>query len=283
MGFSKGDWIADLRPGARARGFFFLSRGRPTVLRDASGALPLLNANPQPGECGPVLVTGVTLAADGMHGISPRAIVPIHPWTGSPFAIPPCACPARGAVLRLHRHLESIPDPETRLLLTRFFSDPAYMQRFLTAPASLNHHHARPGGLAEHTAEVLDTLSLMAARLNDEERSLVSAAAMLHDAGKAFEYRHALHLSPRGRLIGHETTLIERLAPFLDTVWPFGHPKRLLLIHLLTAKPAPAWTGIRSPRTELCALLRFADRWSIERDLRRSRDPSIFQPGKTSA
>lgn len=265
MTSDKGAWAANLQSGQIVRGCFTLLGGRHPRLMDASGIIPMDMKMTTIIREGPVHVTGEVVDASHRLCIRPVSLIPLSGWTGNPFALPPEPLPNHGVAMALYRHLKDIPDDETRALLVSLFGDPPFLRRFLNAPASIRHHHAWPGGLALHTVEVMDTISRLADRLDSTSRALLLAAGMLHDAGKAFEYAGA-RLSQRGRMVGHDISLIEMLTPTLDRFWPFGHPKRLLLMHLLTARPAPAWTGIRQPRTELCSLLRFADRWSIERD-----------------
>ena len=75
-------------------------------------------------------------------------------------------------------------------------------------------------------------------------------AGLLHDTGKADEYRwvhRRFELSDRGHLIGHRHTLLEWLAAAraqYRVMVPEAH--YLALIHVLTAaKGAPAWLGLR--------------------------------------
>ena len=56
-------------------------------------------------------------------------------------------------------------------------------------PASLSHHHARPGGLMEHTIEVCGIVSSIFASGNVKgHRDVAIAAALWHDWGKTLEY-----------------------------------------------------------------------------------------------
>lgn len=251
------------------RGFFRLERAAGNsslTLTDTSGHVPI----------NPIHVKGVDypignivwvsgMASQHASSLSVRllAMVPAIRWTGNPFALVKPHSPGYFVADRLCRHVQSITDSDLSRLISHLFSDPSIQNGFMSAPASIRHHHAYPGGLAVHTCEVMDIASQIAGTLNKQEYSLVMTACLLHDAGKVLEYaKGGRRLSSRGEMLGYEITLLEMLAPIADRIWSRGHPKRLMLFHLLTAKPAPQWTGIRHPRSRLVSIVRFADRWS---------------------
>lgn len=94
----------------------------------------------------------------------------------------------------------------------------------LDAPAARGHHHARPGGLLEHTWSMF--------QLADElinhydylygncaiDRGVLIAAVVLHDLGKLVEMSgpYASEYTTEGRLIGHiviGAEMVDRFAP----------------------------------------------------------------------
>jgi len=271
----KGTWIDQAMTGQQIQGFFRLTRGDrafPASLTDASGCLPIAN------DCA-VQVRGLinkVVWASGMaethdHAVTVRlaSALPAICWTGNPFALANPESPGYPVAGRLYNHVQNIRDQELTKLIEEFFSDTSLFKGFMIAPASIRHHHSNPGGLAIHTCETMEVADRMAALLSEQDHALVMTACLLHDAGKVFEYQcGGRWLSPRGRLLGHEITLLEILAPIADRIWSLGDPKRMMLLHLLTAKPAPQWTGIRHPRTRLVSIVRFADRWSVEGDIK---------------
>jgi putative nucleotidyltransferase with HDIG domain len=100
----------------------------------------------------------------------------VHPsWVPDPGQL--------AALLRLVGTLS----PVASRLIHAVFENNGDARSFLRAPASLNDHHAYPGGLLKHTVEVTnfaDSLRLGASI----DRDLLVAAAILHDIGKAREY-----------------------------------------------------------------------------------------------
>jgi len=262
----KGTWVSQIRANTAVRGFFRLEldhHAKPQ-LSDASGCIPLTTQQPIDLKSCIGRVNWISGHALEQQ-VQVMAALPAIRWTGNPFALVDPSLPGSLVAAALCRHVQQIRQPEVRQLLDQFFCDQSVMKLFMTAPASLRHHHAFPGGLAIHTCEVMDMAHRMASDLSPEEHALVMAACLLHDAGKIYEYTSNHHcLTPRGRLLGHEVTLLELLAPIADRIWSRGHPHRLLLVHLLTAKPAPQWTGIRHPRSQLVSIVRFADSWSAD-------------------
>jgi len=278
---NKGDWVREIRAGNTVQGFFRMERGRKDRslrLTDVSGSIPILSNK----------VTSVSNLAGKVvwaSGFAERcgfaltlqliAAVPAICWTGNPFALTQHGLSEMEDIVALAEHVRRIEDKELKQLIDDIFSDAALLHAFLNAPASIKHHHAWPGGLVKHTREVMDMAVHISACLIQSERDLVMTACLLHDAGKAFEYQQGGRwLSPRGRLLGHEITLLELFSPVADCIWSHGNPKRMMLLHLLTAKPAPQWTGIRHPRTRLVSIVRFADRWSIDEDVQGHRSES---------
>ncbi|RMG50011.1 MAG: HD domain-containing protein, partial [Gammaproteobacteria bacterium] len=263
----KGIWVSDIKPDLGFSGFF-LTRCRAAaraMLLDSSGTIELPLSDGTRLDSGRLVWISSRPVQDG-HRPPIISALPVQKWSGNPFAFIEPDLPGYPSAKSLHDHIEHIADPEIRQLLYAFFGDRQLLRAFMKAPASIRHHHAWPGGLATHTLETLDMASRITTDLRQGESDLVTAACLLHDAGKAYEYTAGgTRLSRRGDLLGHEVTLLELLSPALDSIWERGHPKRLLLLHLLTAKPAPRWTGIRHPRTRLVSLVRFADQWSANR------------------
>jgi 3'-5' exoribonuclease len=60
--------------------------------------------------------------------------------------------------------------------------------KFAQAPASIKHHHAYTGGLAEHTLEVLRYLETMIVMFPEANKDVLITAAVWHDYLKVREY-----------------------------------------------------------------------------------------------
>ena len=178
-----------------------------------------------------------------------------------------------------------------RHLFNAILWDAGRCERFVTGPGSLNGHHARRNGNLCHTVEVAEQALALSeasqARVSDNGGGaqplscpdVLLLAALLHDAGKADEYeltRSGYRLSDRGRLIGHRQTVIEWIAAARERSMPIPEGPYLALIHALTsARGAPAWLGMREPRTLDATLLSTADRLSGTEDLMQACAPRL--------
>jgi len=195
------------------------------------------------------------------------AILEVSNSEGSGLLLAPFNVPFPEESIQTAKLLDNIEEPSLKALIDRLLADRSFLTSLLTAPASLRHHHAYPGGLIRHTRETMAIVLANSGDLKPIERDILLSAAFLHDLGKAYEYGPNNRLTNRGDLLGHEVTLLEMIAPIMNSIWNINDPIRLALLHFLIAKPAPQWTGIRHPRTMLVNILRFADKSSAEADL----------------
>lgn len=166
-----------------------------------------------------------------------------------------------------------------RHLFNAIFWDARRLHRYLVGASSMKGHHSNPSGNLRHTLEVAEQALKMADGQTLVCMDVLLMAALLHDAGKADEYRlgHAgLELTTRGRLIGHRHTIIEWIAAAVATsriLIPEAH--YVGLIHALTsARGAPEWLGMREPCTLDAILLSTADRLSGQVELMTRHSPA---------
>lgn len=181
-----------------------------------------------------------------------------------------------------------------------FWEHPQRLWAFLHAPASLAHHHACRHGLLRHSLEC----ALQAARLSrsdpEADPGVLLLAALLHDVGKAGEYEawlgpraHAdprgpqrAGLSLRGELLGHRLTGLEWMAQArarLPATLAPSEAQALAVYHAIHACHAPAWVGLRSPRTPEAHYLASVDALSghlelMERLWRQGRAQGVRHP-----
>jgi len=135
----------------------------------------------------------------------------------------------------IRSELVGIKDPVLAKLLSLFFDDGDFRQRFLAAPAAKLWHHAYLGGLAEHTLAVCRLAHAAAANYELLDHQLLLTGALLHDIGKIPEFRVTTFIdySDEGRLLGHivlgDQMLKERLAKVRD----FPQEKAMRLRHMM--------------------------------------------------
>jgi len=179
----------------------------------------------------------------------------------------------RALVERARALVDALPRPMAFLFNAMFWDGRRFM-RFVVGPSSLNGHHNGRNGNLLHTVEVAETALKLAENRNGVCLDVLLMAALLHDAGKADEYkfnyrRGIFEISDRGALIGHKLTILEWIAAAMAKsriLMPETH--YLGLVHALTsAKGAPDWVGVRESRSLEAMLLSTADRLSGQQDL----------------
>jgi 3'-5' exoribonuclease len=108
-------------------------------------------------------------------------------------------------------------------------------EAFRRAAAARNYHHARRGGLVEHTAQMMRAAIALAAVYPRLNRDLLLAGVLFHDAGKVWENNVAktgfgIEHSERGELIGHISLGLE----LVNDLWR----------QLLAEDAFAAWAGL---------------------------------------
>lgn len=106
---------------------------------------------------------------------------------------------------RLVELVRSWTDPALRCLAECFLGDQEFMERFRQAPAGVKYHHAYPGGLLEHTVQVMESAAAVASCYSQIDRTLLLAGAFFHDLGKIEELstEGQLGYTVEGQLVGH--------------------------------------------------------------------------------
>jgi 3'-5' exoribonuclease len=135
-------------------------------------------------------------------------------------------------------------DPRLRLLSQLFLQE--HGEKFRRAAAARDYHHARRGGLLEHTAQMMRAGAALQAVYTDLNWDLVRAGLLLHDSGKLWEldYQPQGFVAPMtttGELLGHISIGIElanKLWRALESVPEFSEataqpPREMVRQHLL--------------------------------------------------
>lgn len=147
--------------------------------------------------------------------------------------------------------VDTMADPRLKLLCRTLLTD--FEGRFRRSAAARGYHHARRGGLVEHTAGVMRTADALCRAYPDLNRDLLLAGALFHDCGKMWENAYGEHgltmpYSDSGELLGHITIGIELINNLWKSkvatetnkaVWkslaPATEQVRLHLLHLIAA------------------------------------------------
>jgi 3'-5' exoribonuclease len=168
-----------------------------------------------------------------------------------------------------------IADPRIKALCELFLKDLG--DRFRRTAAARNNHHARRGGLVEHTAQMMRTAEAICVAYPSLNRDLLTAGVLLHDSGKLWENSlpadgFIMPYDERGELMGHipigmELTnrLWRDLASHPDhEAWKKMSPRiddvRLHLTHLILAHHGELmWGSPVLPKTPEAFALHYID------------------------
>ena len=148
------------------------------------------------------------------------------------------------------RLVASMRDPRLLALAEALLS--GHEARFRRAGAARGYHHARRGGLVEHTAGVMRTAHALCEAYPQLNRDLLLAGALFHDCGKMWENGYPEHglampYSDAGEMLGHISLGIEVINRLWARVcteerkqeWsalsPSSEQVRLHLLHLVAA------------------------------------------------
>lgn len=188
------------------------------------------------------------------------------------FETVPTAWIRQRALVQRARVLWEQLDGPLKALVNAVLWAPDRFRRYITGPSSLAGHHSDWHGNFAHSVEVAEQALRLGAA--PSKASLLIAAGLLHDAGKAEEYRYDAKrkrfiLSDRGVLIGHRNTLLEWLgAARAGSPIALAETRYLALLHAVSAaKGAPPWLGLREPCSMEATVLSAADRLSGQMEL----------------
>ena len=150
-----------------------------------------------------------------------------------------------------------LQNEDLRQLFDLMVSDAEFWEDFCQAPAAKGMHHARIGGLLEHSVNCL-RIARSLAEIYPVDRDLLLFGAIFHDVGKVRELSWnagGFAYTTEGRLLGH-VVLGERLVSQYVAMLP-GFPEELALrlSHLLVAHQGETEYGSPERPQTLEALL----------------------------
>src|SRR6267378_6671743 len=168
----------------------------------------------------------------------------------------------------------TIGDPRLRALCDAFVNDLG--ERFRRTAAARNYHHARRGGLVEHTAQMMRIANEIAPLYPQLNVDLLLAGILFHDSGKLWENAlpengFVMGYDERGELIGHISIGLElvnslwrKLSAENADAWkdfePASEDVRLHLLHLIGAHHGePEFGSPVSPKTPEAMTLHYID------------------------
>lgn len=139
----------------------------------------------------------------------------------------------------LAQSIKSIVDPRLRALSEMFMTE--WGERFRRTAAARNYHHARRGGLVEHTAQMMRVAIAVAPLYPELNVDLLIAGILFHDSGKLWENQFSesgfvMGYDERGELIGHISIGLE----LVNSLW-----------RKLSAENAEAWKTLLPPSEDV--------------------------------
>lgn len=212
---------------------------------------------------GPVRVKGKVGRYQGKPQVTLSILEPLPPgetFDESDF-LPAGPLDTATLLERLNAWKDSLASPLYRQLWEQFFEDRETFQKFLSAPAGKQWHHAYLGGLLEHTVSLIDLCDRIAQQYDYLNRDLLLTGALLHDVGKAREltYRITFDYSDEGRLIGHIMMGAQKARDYLSRVPDFPREEAILLEHLILSHQGDTPESPRLPRCREALVLNLAD------------------------
>lgn len=212
-------------------------------LADRSGVLPAflwleqLAEPPQLVNNSFVQVSGVLRVNNEQCTATIRSIRILEVNSDPIRLIPSSWCQNQNLLERLHDICNSIEILPLRKLLLNIFSNNSICERFVSIPASIEHHHSYESGMLEHAVECAEMVRSI--RLLDKQMSeLAQVAAILHDIGKV-RTMTCRGFSDAGFILHHDLLTLEIIAPYLtelESEWPNG---ALALRYLLCWRNVP--------------------------------------------
>ena len=168
----------------------------------------------------------------------------------------------------IDRWRAGIRRPRLAATINLFYDDPDFRRPYGECPASVQGHHARLGGLLQHTCEVA-SIGRAVGKTCHADVELVVAGALLHDIGKldAYSWHGTFEHTERGSLLGHVALGLLMLDRRLgeQSSAPCTAREVTLLHHLIASHHGQLEFGAAVPPMTLEAeVLHFADNSSAK-------------------
>lgn len=153
-----------------------------------------------------------------------------------------------------------------------FYDDAGFRERYQQCPASIAGHHARLGGLLQHTVEVAGIAREIARHYDGNvNHDLVLAGVLLHDIGKLESYRWEgiFEMTVPGSVIGHVVLgalMLERRVRASSSM-PCTEDELVILEHIVLSHHGKLEFGAPVPPMTLEAeIVHYADNASAKAD-----------------
>jgi len=131
--------------------------------------------------------------------------------------------------------VESLTNPDLKLLLSAILGDPLVSAAYREAPAARQLHHAWLGGLLEHVVSLLTLADRVATHYPMLDRDLLLTGVVLHDIGKTRElsWEVGFDYTIEGTLLGHIQMGVDLVEKTIASLPNFPDRLRTLVLHMI--------------------------------------------------
>lgn len=158
--------------------------------------------------------------------------------------------------------MEEMENEPLKELFSSMVSDEGLWQAFCSAPAAKSMHHARIGGLLEHSVQCL-RIARSLAGMYPVDRDLLFFGAIFHDIGKVEELswgRGGFSYTTEGRLQGHVVLGDRMVSRYISQIPYFPKDLALHISHiLLSHQGAVEYGSPEQPKTLEALMVHFID------------------------
>ena len=157
---------------------------------------------------------------------------------------------------------EELVNEHLKELFGLMVSDEGFWEAFCSAPAAKSMHHARIGGLLEHSVQCL-RIARFLAEMYPVDRDLLFFGAIFHDVGKVEELSWGsggFGYTTEGRLQGHVVLGDRLVAGYISQIPYFPKDLALQISHMLLSHQGEIEYGSpEQPKTLEALLVHFID------------------------
>jgi len=163
-----------------------------------------------------------------------------------------------------------IKEPALKNLMEVMLQDKVISDAFFVCPAAITMHHARIGGLAEHSINVCRLAHGTVAAAPWLNRDLLTVGALLHDIGKIEEYEVAadFRFTMEGKFLGHIIQGHSLVQKWVRQIPDFPERLALEVEHIILSHHGQLEYGSpKTPATAEALVIHFADDLDAKLDM----------------
>jgi 3'-5' exoribonuclease len=173
-------------------------------------------------------------------------------------------------------HVEAMVKRDLIHLMAVMQDDEDVFDAFFISPAAITMHHARIGGLAEHSLNVCRIALAVSDIFPWLDRDLLTVGALLHDIGKVLEYKVAgdFRYTRDGKLIGHVVRGHSITEGWIRRVPEFPEQLEHEVLHIILSHHGQLEHGSpKMPATAEALVIHYADDLDAKLDMVRTASP----------